>query len=544
MNRSLLLFFVAAVLLTIKLGSSSYLESSEARYAEISREMALTNDWVTPRLMEIKHFHKPPLTYWVTAVAFKIFGVNGLSGKLLLILAALGTLWFTIQLCQLLFPRSPATATWSFFILLTSPLFLIQSRALTTDIYLTFFTTGAIYFHWKNHLRKSTAANAAGVGLFLGLAFLTKGPIPFIFFLLPYFTYQLTVAKRLKISWRNGIVTLAILLAVVLPWFILMILRNPGLLNYFLVFQTVDRFASHVHHRGGPAYYYLGVLLVGMLFWFTAYFPAVFRQLKHWASSRRDTIRFLLLHYTLVPAIFFSFSGSKLPAYILPALPFLAIYVSAWFTEDSSSRYSGIQWVNILLALGLPLSLLLRMIPSLPPALESHRILFYLLLLPGLFMIILVYKGRLKNWLTGLTYGGYNLLLFFIIVALLPYFEGETKNFEPIAKIINANWQEPACIASYHLRLPSLEFYTGKRVLHILHDRELQFETAESLRNIEPWLSEDPDKLARLFHSDSTCFAVIGRKDWQRYSSEHLDLAGLVDTLHTNSRFLLLSSKP
>ncbi len=540
MNRTIILFLLALAVLTLRLGSTPFLESSEARYAEISREMSLSNDWVTPRLMEIKHFHKPPLTYWVTALAFDLFGINDLSGRLFLVLAALGTLFFTFKLSELLFPKSASVALWSFLILLSSPLFLIQSRALTTDIYLTFFTTGAVYFHWKSHLQEASRGLAALTGLFLGLAFLTKGPIPFIFFLLPYFGYQLTSIQRFRISKSGFLTALLIFLLTVLPWFLLVIIRNPGLLRYFLVFQTVDRYASGVHHRGGPFYYFIGIMLVGMLFWFTAYFPAVIKQLKNWAATRRDSIRLLLLHYTLLPLIFFSFSGSKLPAYILPALPFFSLYLAERFVGADSRRFTGVRWFNFALALLFPLTLLSGAISSLPASLVSQKGLFFWLFIPALLMAVSANGNGLKKSAVGLTYAGYNFILFYIVLAILPHFEGETKNFKPMARIINTHWNEPARIAAYHLRLPSLEFYTGRRILQIRHDRELQFETAESLPQIKPWLSDDPDELAGILNSDSLNFAVISRRDWRCYIKGHPNLPAIVDTLHMNTRFLLL----
>ena len=181
---SLFIFIAVVVLFALfyRLGSIAYLETSEARYAEMSREMLERGDWVTPHQSYIKHFDKPPLTYWVTATAFKIFGFNDWAGRIPLALTALFILCYTWFLSLLLFPDRREQAAFSVLVLFGSPLFLAMSRTLTTDLYLALFTLGATYhlLRWFLHDRRSSDAFLSA--LFLGCGILTKGHVIFIFY--------------------------------------------------------------------------------------------------------------------------------------------------------------------------------------------------------------------------------------------------------------------------------------------------------------------------------------------------------------------------
>ena len=243
MKSLFILLGIALFLIVFKLGSLSYLESSEARYAEISREMLTSGDYITPTLIDIKHFHKPPLTYWITAISFKIFGINNWSGRIFPALCGLGILIFTYLISKLLFPQSLNVQLWSVGILLTSLLFLVQSRVLTTDINLSFLTLVAIYFQWKRKWFNGSEKLIIPTIIILALAFLTKGPIPFIFYFIPYFIYILIFRKWRKINISEIIFSLVLFLVIVIPWFWLVIQKNPQLLEYFMVNQTVERYA-------------------------------------------------------------------------------------------------------------------------------------------------------------------------------------------------------------------------------------------------------------------------------------------------------------
>ena len=158
----ILLFSVVA--LFFNLGQRSFWEPDEGRYAQISREMSESGDWLTPRLNYIKHFDKPPLTYWLIALSFKLFGLNELAGHLpLAILGFLGV-WATFSLAQELFNQR--VAFLSAIILITSLGYPALSRILSTDIVFTFFCICCyLFFVQKRYFL---------LYLFMSLAFLTR----------------------------------------------------------------------------------------------------------------------------------------------------------------------------------------------------------------------------------------------------------------------------------------------------------------------------------------------------------------------------------
>ncbi len=542
MSKIHLLFGIALVVLAFQLGTTSYLESSEARYVEISREMMASGDYITPYLIHIKHFHKPPLTYWMTAFSFNLFGVNDLAGRIFPLLCALGILLFTLRFANLLFPHRENISTWSFLILLSSLLFLIQARVVTTDIYLAFFTTGAVYFQWKNKFGAFQWNNLILSAAFLALAFLTKGPIPFIFFLFPWAVFNLMMKDGKPFEWRHFLVFLGVFLAIVLPWFLLVIRDNPGLLKYFLVNHTVERYASTVHKRSGHPLYYFAVLLVGMMFWFTYYFPALLTSLKRWKERRKHFSEYLLISYSLVPLLFFSSSGSKLPPYILPALPFFAILLSYWiFDKYKNRKFKGVHIFNMALGFMLSLILVIRPFKDIPEGLASYTPYFF-----GLLAFILIfplaYRFMLKNrgirFETG--YVIFNIMFFAVLVRIMPAMQDDLNSFENMAEVIRAEASENDQVVSYRVRLPSLEFYTGIRPVHILHDREIQFEDETSRKELKHYLSTSRERLSEMMQSDTTVYTVIRKKDWRKYLKDHGFLSAITDTLYSSGKYLLL----
>tara|TARA_R110002050_G_scaffold300803_1_gene472971 strand:- start:12840 stop:13265 length:426 start_codon:yes stop_codon:yes gene_type:complete len=129
-----LVLSICAFALFLNVGSYGVIETSDARYAEISREMFESGEFIHPTLLGIKHYHKPPLTYYVTALSYSIFGVNSFAARFFIQLAILIQILFVYRLAKLLF-NDKQTALWSSLIYISLPIVLISSRNLTTDPY-------------------------------------------------------------------------------------------------------------------------------------------------------------------------------------------------------------------------------------------------------------------------------------------------------------------------------------------------------------------------------------------------------------------------
>ncbi|QNP52328.1 glycosyltransferase family 39 protein [Hymenobacter qilianensis] len=129
----------------VGLGAWGPLESSEARYAEIGREMLVTGDWLHPRLLGIQHFHKPPLTYWLTAAGLTIFGPHAAGVRILPVLAVLLQVLLMYKLGELLFKGDRARALAAAVVYGTLPVVLISALNVTTDAYLATLELAAAY---------------------------------------------------------------------------------------------------------------------------------------------------------------------------------------------------------------------------------------------------------------------------------------------------------------------------------------------------------------------------------------------------------------
>jgi 4-amino-4-deoxy-L-arabinose transferase len=335
LDRPATLLAVFAFLLLLPAGAFGLFEPTETRYAEIAREMRASGDWITPRLDGIVHLHKPPLAYWAAAGGMALLGENAWGARLPVALASLATLLFTVRLARRRFGAliaSPALAGW---LLGSSVLFLAIGRTLASDPFLA----AAVAGFWA--LAPSPWALAL-----LGLGFLAKGPVVFVTTVLPVL---------LAAAWGRERRTLALLgpargwlafAVVALPWYLVVLARTPGLLGYFLGNQLWERFATTEHGRGGPPWYFAGVMLAGALPWTVALGPGAVQSWRQRASAEAR----LLIAWLAVPLVVFSLSGSKLPAYLLPCFPAVALLAALGLERGGRGVRQATGLVLLLLA--------------------------------------------------------------------------------------------------------------------------------------------------------------------------------------------------
>lgn len=305
-DRPALAFALAAVALAATAGSLGLLEPTETRYAEIARELRAGGDWLIPRLDGIAHLHKPPFAYWAAALGMTAFGENSWGARLPVAAASACTLAFTWNAVRRRFAGLSVSASLALWMLATMAAPFVLGRALATDPFLTAATTG----YW------AFAPSPAAIAL-LGLGFLIKGPVVFVPTLMPVLACAAWERSRAPLELLGSAWSWAGFAAIGLPWFVLAEMRVPGLFAYLVGNQIWERFAAHVHHREGPAWYFVAVLAAGSLPWSAALAAGVVRA---WRRREREESR-LLLAWLFVPIAFYSFSGSKLPAYILPCFP-------------------------------------------------------------------------------------------------------------------------------------------------------------------------------------------------------------------------------
>ena len=317
----------AMVLWFLPLQTYRLFNPDEGRYAEIPREMVASGDWVTPRLDALNYFEKPPLQYWTTAVAYRLWGEHEWTARLWVALSGflglLLTAWISTRLYGAL---SGALAA---LVQAGSLLYLALSRVSTLDMGLTVTLELALAGLLlllrppSGGARAPTRGAALLLAVGVALAFLSKGLVGL---LIPGAVAVIYILLRRDWSllWRaRPWWTLAALALIAAPWVWLVEQRNPGFAQFFFVHEQFARFLTRVHHRYQPDWYFIPVLLAGFMPW-TPLLPAIVRQT--WRDIRAgDAVALLLAIWVIFSFAFFSFSQSKLIPYILPVFPALAL---------------------------------------------------------------------------------------------------------------------------------------------------------------------------------------------------------------------------
>jgi 4-amino-4-deoxy-L-arabinose transferase-like glycosyltransferase len=302
----------------------------EGRYAEIPREMAASGDWVTPRLDGIKYFEKPALQYWITAVAYEAFGVREWTSRLWPAMAGfLGVLFIGYVGFRL---GGPLLGLYSAVVLAGSPGYALEAHILTLDAGLTLWMAiglGGLFLAQRDEATPTAQRAWMWVAwAALALATLSKGLIGIV---LPGGALVLySLIERDRSLWRRlHLVSGAIVfLAVAAPWFVVVSLRNPEFFGFFFIHEHFTRFLTTEHRREGAWWYFVPILFVGILPWLTV---LGWKARRMWTEARPASNGFNWQRFALVWSafifVFFSVSGSKLPSYILPVFPALALAI-------------------------------------------------------------------------------------------------------------------------------------------------------------------------------------------------------------------------
>ena len=328
---------VLALLWFGTLGVRPLYKADESRYAELSREMAVSGDWVTPRLNDFKYFEKPPLQYWATTIFFRIFDVNDAMARLWAALTGFAGIVLVLLAGNRLF-GAPA-GFLAAAVLAGSPLYVLLGQYNTLDMGVSFFLGAAM------------AALAGGYALAFwaacALAVLSKGLIGIVLPGATVFLYMIlrrdwNLLKRLKIV-KGGL----LFLVITAPWFIAVSIANPEFAHFFFIQEHFQRFTSEMHHREGAWWYFLPILAAGLLPWLLPAMGAWWRGLRERKEGFNPEL--LLALWALVVLLFFSASHSKLPSYILPMFPALALLTGKYLAA-ARNRLLALQ--AVLVALG------------------------------------------------------------------------------------------------------------------------------------------------------------------------------------------------
>ena len=321
------------------LGGLGLVGPDEPRYAQVAREMLVTGDYVTPRYFGEPWLEKPVLYFWLASAAYWLFGISEFGARLPSALAAVLGVFCVYYVGRQ--REGPTEGLLSCLVLAASILYFPLARAASTDMLFSAAMAAAwagLYFllFGGKGLWRDSAASGSQLGLllviyaFLGLATLAKGPAGFLLPLLSLAVF-LGLTGRLDLAARFRPITGAlVLLAVVLPWYGLCTLANGwGFVEEFLIRHNLERFFTGRYEHPQPFWFFPAVAFIGFFPWSLQLLPSargLFRHGDRWRSLAGAQDLFLWL-WLLTPLVFFSLSRSKLPGYLLPAAPAIALLI-------------------------------------------------------------------------------------------------------------------------------------------------------------------------------------------------------------------------
>jgi 4-amino-4-deoxy-L-arabinose transferase-like glycosyltransferase len=320
--------------------------ADEPRYAQVAREMWLRHDWITPTLGGRPWLEKPPLYYWQAILAYSIFGVSDWSARLP---SAVDATLMVIAVYLFLKRLRPGFQLDGALMTASAAGVIGFARAASTDTPLAAMFTIALLAWYAWYESESLRYLALFYG-FLALGMLAKGPVAPL--LGAVIIVIFAAAKRdlrllVRTLWLPGVLLFC---AIAIPWYVAVQIRNPEFLRVFIFEHNLARFGTNLYHHPEPFWYYVPVTLIGLVPW-TVYVAASWAEtIRVWWTERQqmlaseDALNAFLVIWLIVPVVFFSLSKSKLPGYIVPALPagtlLLAEYVRRRVTDgDSPSTF-------------------------------------------------------------------------------------------------------------------------------------------------------------------------------------------------------------
>ncbi len=511
---------VATLVMALGLGSTRLWDEDEGYFASAAAEMFARGDVIVPTFNHELFGHKPPMMYWGMMAGYQIFGVNEIGARAGSALFGIATALLTCMLGTRMF--NSRVGYFAGIVMGSSLMFSVVARAATPDAHLTFFAVAAVYCFvrndgllprvWSEKQRTAVHGNWLGWACAyaaMALGALTKGPIGLLFpmaviglYLLMTTPLKPGTATYLSAAWQKfgpinflrtvwqmrPITALVVTLVVAGPWYFLVDLQTGGkFLAEFFGVHHLQRFSSAMDNHSGPIFYYVVACLIGLFPWSIFAMPAAIEWIKSLRSKVNDphyTSLLFVSSWVGVYLVIFSLARTKLPNYVLPAYPALALmvgfYVDAWLHAPQQVHRGWLRAaqvtfivVGILATVGLALAgkpiggeRSLLDLARIPTELQQQSIWLALIGLPVIVggILVLILSERMQTGRACQAFTATSVVTLMLLWNFAAPIVDQFQAPQTIATQLRGYATEPIRVATLHCFKPSMCFYAQQKI--------------------------------------------------------------------------------
>ena len=496
---------------------------SEARYAELGREMAASGDWITPRINGVKYFFKPPLLYWIQAASIHAFGLSEFALRLATALFALGGCLLAYVGGRALFDRP--TGLLAAIVLGTMLLWFALGRIILLDVPVGVFLSLSL-LAFMLAVQAPPESRARKVWLYTmyaaaAAATMTKGLIGIV---LPALVIGLWIV--LTWNWRlllqvRLLSGLALFLALTVPWHVAVGVQSPEFWHFYFVREHLERFTTTVHGRYQPWWFFVPIIIVGSFPWLGFLGQALVRNLRDSAVAgpHRAVELYLALWFWSI-LLFFSISDSKLIPYVTPIMVPLAILIARYVGPALQAPAPGLGvraglWIlasfaALVAAAALAVGVAGPQLASgdLAQDLASARpYMGWLCAGAGATAVAMVFallRGK-RAVALGLSVAAAAVLYLGVDTTMADH---QPRSIKPIAEVLREVAQPEDEIVAYRTYTQDLPVYLGRRIASMGWSGELDFGRAAEPAT-QAWMFDDESELWRRWNGTRTVYMVV-----------------------------------
>ena len=505
------LLLLAALTFFAGLGRGAITDSDEAFYAEASREMVASNDWLTPYYNYEKRFQKPVLYYWLTSATYLVTGASELGARLWAALAGVGLVLVTAACGRRWYDET--TGLLAGAIVATNFGYFSIGRMALPDLPLTFCITLSIWAAFVSTLESERSPRKFVVlaALGLGLGFLMKGPVGLVIPALVIVPVLMIERRSIGLNPVDIVLGFVIMLAVALPWYVAMWMQHgDAYLQSFFVGDNFERFATDRFNDPRPLWFYLPVVAGGLLPW-TPLALTWLGPITQFLRGRRGlhTIDLRLLMWAALPLIFYTLSVGKQPRYILPVLPPLALLLASSIVERTQehrgldgarssprravpvvvgSLISGIFFVTLAILLYRAQPLLINVQPV------YTTIASYLIATAGAIVILVAVSGAWRTAPVVIALAG---AITLPVVQYGALSSGGDDTVRQMARMVQQQRQGNEQVGTLGVFVRNLVFYSGVQTVDVIGDEQAKHFLAQPARALLVAPVAEVDRLER-----------------------------------------------